>query len=149
MNRNRIASTMLLAAAIVASAIFAPVVIAQNGSQNAEFVLTALAKGSHPAPLIEQKDVNVLVRNRPAEITSFQPARGATATLQLVFLFDDSAPGYLALQIPTLRKFIEGLPASTEVAVAYMQNGRAVMAQTLTADHTLAGKSLRLTNSIP
>ena len=46
-------------------------------------------------------------------------------------------------------EFILGLPASTEIAVAYMSNGRAVMAQKMTADHKLAADSLRLTNGIP
>ncbi len=146
MNRNRIACTVLLAMACIVATVFAPVARAQA---NTEFVITALAKGSRPVPVVQQKDVTVLLKNSPAEITSFAVARGARAPLQLVFLFDESAPSYLSLQIPSIRKFIDTLPASAEVAVSYMSNGRAVMAQTLTADHALAAKSLRLTTSIP
>jgi hypothetical protein len=145
MNRNRIASAVVLTAAFVASA---AVLHAQNAS-GAEFVVTNVTKSKQAVRVLQQKDITVLVKNRATGITSFEPARGPNAPLQLVFLFDESAPGYLALQIPSIRKFIDALPASTEVAVAYMSNGRAVMSQTLTGDHALAGKGLRLTTAIP
>ena len=148
MKRNRIACAALLAAVFAASTVFLPPAQAQ-GPGSAEFFITARGKGSRAVPTLEQKDVSVQLKNQPANITLFEPARGANARLQLVFLFDESAPSYLSLQIPSLRKFMEALPPNVEVAVAYMANGRAVMAQTLTPDHALAAKSLRLTTSIP
>ena len=147
MNRNRIACAVLLAAGFAVSGMFAPAAEAQ--AANANFVVTVQQKGSHPVPRLRQNELAVRVNGHPADIVSFQPAQGANARAQLVFLFDESAPGYLALQIPTVKEFIDGLPAADEVAVAYMANGRAVMAQTLTGDHALAGKALRLTNGIP
>jgi hypothetical protein len=152
MNMNRIACSIVLAGTFLASTGAASLAIGQvtNGETvaDAQFVITAKVKGPQAAPL-QQKDVAVLMKNRPVEITNWEPLQGPNAGLQLVFLFDESARSYLALQIPSLRKFIEGLPPSAEVAVAYMANGRAVMAQTLTSDHALAAKSLRLTNGIP
>lgn len=153
MNRNQIASAVLLAGAFAAAAVFAPLARAQaandEGPAHAEFVITAQARGSHQVPTLQRKDITVSAQNRPADVTSLEPAHVSNSPLQLVFLFDESAPGYLSLQIPSIRKFMEALPSSAEVAVAYMANGRAVMAQTLTADHTRAGKALRLTTSIP
>jgi hypothetical protein len=150
MKMNRIACSVLIAGTFLACLSLSSPVFGQasEGGGDAQLIITAKAKKNQSAPL-QQKDVTVLVKNRPAEITNWEPLRGPNAGLQLVFLFDESARSYLALQIPSIRKFIDGLPPSAEVAVAYMGNGRAVMAQTLTRDHALAAKSLRLTNGIP
>ena len=148
MNRNRFACAVLLAAAFAVSGVFAPVAKAQAAA-NAHFVVTVQQKRSNPVPRLRQQDLTVRVKGHPADIVSFQPAQGGNARLQLVFLFDESAPGYLSLQIPAIKKFIDALPPTAEVAVAYMANGRAVMAQKLTGNHQLAGKALRLTNGIP
>jgi hypothetical protein len=150
MNVYRIASVVLLAGISLASvAPAAAQVMNGEGNRDGHLIVTVNQRGSRPVPTLQQKDVTVLLKNKPAEITGFTSLRGQNSGLQLVFLFDDSAASYLALQIPSIRKFIEALPSSVEVAVAYMSNGRAVMAQTLTRDHTLAGKSLRLTTSVP
>lgn len=149
MNMSRVAGAVLLAGTFLASASLASPAMAQEATANARFVITSKARGSQPAPVLQEKETTVQLKNHPAEITGWTPLRGANDGLQLVLLFDESARSYLSLQIPSLRKFIEGLPPSAEVAVAYMQNGRALMAQTLTRDHALAAKSLRLTNGIP
>lgn len=128
----------------------APVCLAQAAnSGNAEFVLTANAKNGQPMTSLQQSDVSVSIKNRNAAITSWKPLTGNDAKLQLVFLFDESASSYLALQFPSLRKFIEALPSSAEVGIAYMANGRAVFTQPLTADHAKAGAAMRIPNSMP
>jgi hypothetical protein len=53
------------------------------------------------------------------------------------------------LQLSELAKFIQALPPTTLVGVAYMQNGRAAFEQNLTPDHALAAKAIRLTNGVP
>ncbi|MGC1783084.1 MAG: hypothetical protein WA708_11235 [Acidobacteriaceae bacterium] len=122
---------------------------APENPASATLVVTAHGRGSHAVPQISQSDVTVLVNRRPAQITSWEAYRGANDRLQLVFLFDESARSYLALQFSSIRKFIDGLPPSAEVGIAYMSNGRAVFTQKLTSDHALAGKGLRLPNGIP
>jgi hypothetical protein len=153
MNLNRIACVVVLAGAFLTCTSLASPAAAQgtNGetAASAQMIITSTGKGSQTPPLLHQKDVTVLLKNRPAEIQNWESLQGPDAGLQLVFLFDESARSYLALQFPSLRKFIMALQPSAEVAVAYMANGRAVMAQTLTPDHALAAKSLRLTNQIP
>lgn len=135
-------------AGLFAGLIAALPLAAENGAR-AQFVVTANAKGSNMPPVLQQSNVSVAVKNRPAEITHWVALRGADAPLQLVFLFDESAPSKLALQIPSLRTFIQSLPSSAEVGIAYMSNGRPVFTQTLTRDRALAAKSLRLTSSVP
>jgi hypothetical protein len=123
--------------------------LASAQAANAQFVITAKAKGSQETPLLKQGDVSVDLSGKPVQVASFTPLRGSDAKLQLVFLFDESAPSYLALQFPSLRKFTGSLPPGAEVGIAYMSNGRAVFQQTLTSDHAKAANSLRLPNSIP
>lgn len=112
-------------------------------------VITAKWKGSTRPPDVSASDLNVRVENKPAKVDGWVPLQGAHADMQLIFLIDDSARSKLALQIPSLKKFILSLPSTTDVGVAYMDNGSPQMAQQLTSDHALAAKSLRLTNGIP
>lgn len=151
MNMKRIASAVLAMAMIGMGAAFASPAMGQNeaAAGQGQLVVTVKSKGSHSSQPLPQSDIAVKLNGHPADIVRWDPLTGSDAGLQLVFLFDESARSYLALQIPTLTKFIESLPPSTEVAVAYMGNGRAIMSQTLTTDHALAAKSLRVTNGIP
>jgi len=121
----------------------------ENTSGQAQVIVTVDANQSKAPATLQQGDITVKVKGRPTNVVGLAPIEDATAPTQLVFLFDESARSYLALQIPDLKKFILGLPASTEVAIAYMSNGRAVMAQKMTPDHKLAADSMRLTNGIP
>jgi hypothetical protein len=151
MNTNRSASVFLMAAMAAAGAGIASPAAAQteNAAGQAQVIVTVNADKSQPPAPLQQGDITVKAKGRPADVVNLAPISNATAPTQLVFMFDESARSNLALQIPDLKKFIEALPASTAVAVAYMQNGRAVMAQKLTTDHKLAADSLRLTNGIP
>jgi hypothetical protein len=151
MKTNRGASVFLIAAMTATGAGIASSAMAQteNAAGQAQVIVTVNAdKSQRPAPL-QPGDITVKVKGRPADVVGLAAIHDASAPTQLVFMFDDSARSYLALQIPDLKKFIEALPASTAVAVAYMQNGRAVMAQKMTTDHKLAADSMRLTNGIP
>jgi hypothetical protein len=151
MKANCISSAFLVVGMIATGVGAGSSAVAQieNTAGQAHVVITVNAsKSEAPAPL-QQNDLTVKVKGRDADVVSLTRIKNATAPTQLVFLFDESARSYLALQIPDLKKFIEALPASTSVAVAYMQNGRAVMSQKLTADHKLAADSMRLTNGIP
>lgn len=148
MKSHRIAGAMFLAAMFAAAAGSSSPAVAQSSNGNAQIIVTAQSKRSQPDAVLQPGNLSVSIKNRPAEITSLTPLRGGNDRLQLVFLFDDGARTYLALQNTTLRTFINSLPRSTEVAIAYMSNGRAVMAQTFTRDHELAGNALRIPNGI-
>ncbi len=151
MKANRIASSVLFATIVGMGAGVASPAMAQteNVAGQARLVVTVNANKSNRGRLLSQNDIAVKLKGRPADIVSWVPLKGPNANLQLVFLIDEGVRSYWALQIPDLKKFIDALPPSTAVAVAYMNNGRAQMAQTLTTDHALAAKALRLTNGIP
>ncbi|MHB8301594.1 MAG: vWA domain-containing protein [Acidobacteriaceae bacterium] len=151
MKKDRVLWTVLLAAACVASV----PAMAQDqpageleAAPTVQMVVTARVKGDRAVPRLGQNDVEVLLKGHPAKIFDWVPLQGPNADIQLVFLIDDSVRSYFSLQIPSLKKFIMALPSSTEVAVGYMDNGRVEYAQTMTADHALAAKSLRLPNEI-
>jgi hypothetical protein len=61
----------------------------------------------------------------------------------LFILIDDAATS-LGLQLDELRAFINSQPATTAIAVGYMQYGTVQTVQSSTKDHSLAAKSLRL-----
>jgi hypothetical protein len=152
---NRVAGAALLISGMVLAGIAPVSAAAQMNARQPEnpsaatLVVTAQGRGSHPVPQLRESDITVTVKKRPAHVTGFEPYKGATDRLQLVFLFDEANRSYVALQFPSIRKFIGELPPSAEVAIAYMANGRAVMTQTLTSDHALAAKGLRLPNGMP
>src|SRR6185437_1124706 len=118
MKRNRIENAFLVVAALVATgAGIAPSAMAQmeNTSGQAQVIVTVDANQSKAPATLQQGDITVKVKGRPTNVVGLAPIEDATAPTQLVFLFDESARSYLALQIPDLKKFILGLPASTEV----------------------------------
>jgi hypothetical protein len=70
--------------------------------------------------------------------------------MQLFVLLDDSSrSASLSPQLPELKRFIESLPATTQVAVGYMRNGTFNKPQEFIADHQKAASTLRLPESAP
>jgi len=151
MKRNRVANIAFVTAIICAGAAFAAPVMGQveNSAGQTQLVVTVQAKDARSVPLLQRNDIAAKVKNRSADIVDWAPLTDSNAGLQLVFLFDESAHSYLSQQIPSLTKFIEALPPSAAVGIAYMGNGRAIMAGPMTTDHVQAAKYLRITTGIP
>ena len=125
-----------------------PAVAQQGDTVSAQTVVTVVPKGGE-APELQRQNLKVWADGKQSDVTSWQALRGDRAGLELVVLIDDSARSSIGLQLSELSKFIQTLPPTTFVGVAYMQNGRAAFAQNLTTDHALAAKAIRLTNGIP
>lgn len=154
MKANRVMCAAFLVFGIAFSAVEPTNAAARSGQQpehlvSTTLVVTAQGRGSQPVPRLHQNDVRVTMKKRAVNVTGLEPYTIGNSQLQLVFLFDESARSYLALQFSSIRAFINGLPPSVEVAIAYMANGRAVMTQKLTSDHAMAAKALRLPNGLP
>lgn len=107
-------------------------------------VVTVEARKGTTVPDIHREDVMVYEGKARDTVTDWVPAQGDQAALELYFLIDDSSTASLGTQLEDMRKFINDQPATTKVGVAYMQNGIAVMLQSLTDDHAAAAKALRL-----
>ena len=107
-------------------------------------VVTAEPRHNGQVPVIDVKDVMVYLNHQRAKVTDWVPLQEQQSGVELFLLIDDNSSDALGTQLGDLREFINGLPATTAVGVAYMQNGTAVIAQDLTKDHSLATKALRL-----
>lgn len=109
-----------------------------------QMVVTAEAHKGSEVPAISANDVMVMEGKDRDPVTDWVPARGEHAGLELYILLDDSGAQSISLQFNDIRKFIDEQPPSTQIGVAYMQNGIARVAQDLTNDHALADKALRI-----
>jgi hypothetical protein len=111
---------------------------------SSQVVITAVGKGSEmPVPL-RQQDLQIQVGGKSTAVADFVPLRGDRAGLELVILIDGSARSSLGTQLSDIQRFVNSLPPTTSVGIAYMQNGRAAFSQPLTADKAEALKALRL-----
>lgn len=109
-----------------------------------KMVVTVKARHGAEVPAVAKADVQVYQREKQDMVTSWVPLQGDRAGLQLFILIDDSARDGLALQFPSIARFIDEQPASTSIGIGYMHNGTVTTAQALTTDHALAQKALRL-----
>jgi len=108
------------------------------------------ALGSSLPGSLVKGDVTVQQGNTPAAVVGLQRLVGGLADMQLFVLLDDSTrSSSLGTQIPELKTFLASLPATTQIAVGYMQNGTFALAQAFTADHQKAVGALRLPEALP
>lgn len=110
----------------------------------AKAVVTAVPKNAEQTPKLQPNDFKVKVNGKSVVTDTVTPLRGDHAGLELVILIDGSARSSLGRQMGDIRDFVQSLPPTTEVAIAYMLNGRAVFQQPFTADKQQALKSLHL-----
>jgi hypothetical protein len=138
------AATFLSLAAAVS-----PVLAQGADTATVQTVITALGKNNEsPAPL-RQQDLQVQVGGKSTQVTDLVPLRGDRAGLELVILIDGSARESIGTQLRDVERFVNSLPPTTSVGIAYMENGRAVFSQPLTADKAQALKALRLPAGTP
>jgi hypothetical protein len=122
---------------------------AQNGDNvPVQSVVTIMTKNSEAPANVQPQDFKVQVNGKSTAISSLVPLRDDRAGLELVLLIDSGARNSLGRQLEDMRQFIMSLPPTTQVGVAYMQNGRAVFAGPLTSDKALAARGLHLPGGI-
>ncbi len=114
----------------------------------AHLLVTVEARHGTDVPDVGRRDVMVFEGHDRDQVTDWVPAQGDNAALELFILLDDGSSISLGTQLESLRRFIASQPASTKVAVAYMQNGTVKVQQNLTSDHALAAQSLRLPEGV-
>jgi hypothetical protein len=133
---------------MAAGALLLAPAFAQTGQGRA--VVTILPK-QHGEALasISQQAVSIKVNGKPSTVTSWAPLRGANDSLELVILIDSSARTSLGSQINDITHFVNGLPPNAKAAIAYMQNGSAVFAGGLSADHAQVLRALHLPSGSP
>src|SRR5713226_4658293 len=107
-------------------------------------VVTVEAHHGTNIPAINREDVMVYQGHDRDKVTDWVPLQGDHAGLELFVLIDDASNTSLGSQLEDLRQFINSQPATTAIAVGYMQNGAVNIVQNFTNDHTQAVKALRL-----
>jgi hypothetical protein len=106
-------------------------------------VVTLEPRRGKDIPAINAQDIAVEQGKERRPVTELKPL-GTNDSLQLILLLDDSARGSFGTEIPTLKQWVNRMPANAEVAVAYMRNGTAAMTAQFTKDHAAAANSIRL-----
>lgn len=146
MKLNRIfgAGTLLSLLAAVS-----PVLAQGADTASAQTVITAVGKNNEAPAQLRQQDLQIQVGGKSTPVTDLVPLRGDRAGLELVILIDGSARTSLGTQLGDIQRFVNSLPPTTAVGIAYMENGRAVFSQPLTADKAQALKALRLPAGSP
>lgn len=123
------------------------VVLAQK-TVTVHAVVTATTWVNDGMVTVPQKSITVDLGRKPQQGISWTPLRGPRAGLQLALLIDDSSRFNVTPQLNDIGNFIEALPPTTQIAVGYMRNGRADIAQSFTNDHESAANALSAPMSV-
>ena len=98
---------------------------------------------------LQARDVTVVENHKNVPVVRLERLAGDLADMQLFVLLDDSSrSASLGIHLPELRKFLQSLPPTTQVAVGYMRNGTFDLTQAFTPDHQKAADALRLPSAI-
>lgn len=108
-------------------------------------VVTILPKHSQELPVaVRSGEVRIKVDGKQARITGWTPLRGANTQTQLVLLIDDSARQSLGTQWSYIKNFVEEMPHHTQMAIAYMEYGRAVLSGPLSSNPAVVLRGLHI-----
>jgi len=136
---------------VVALVVFAPFGFAQSENEGqGQAVVTVMPKKSGaPSPNIAEPGIQVEVNGKQGQISNWQPLRGNEAMVELIVLIDDGARSSLGREFDDIRHFVSSLPPNVKVALAYMENGRAVLSAPLSSNHAAAVQNLHLPIGVP
>ncbi|HXN17001.1 MAG TPA: hypothetical protein VN875_01605 [Candidatus Binatus sp.] len=140
-----ISPALLIFAAVLAS-LFPTHAQDQASSSNVQVttVVTALGPKYSAPPALGKQDINVTEGKQKREVTSWVPAQGDKAALQLAIVIDDADSQDLATQLGDLKNFISSQPAGTAIGVFYASNGTVQPASQFSTDHEAVAKSVRI-----
>ena len=114
-------------------------------------VVTVLPKheGDAVAASVANQDLSVKVNGKNAKVVKWEPYKSPNDRIELVVLIDDSARSSLGTQMDEIASFVKTLPPNVNVAISYMENGRATFAAPLTADRQKALAALHIPAGSP
>lgn len=112
-------------------------------------VVTVMPAHGTTSPVISKNELAVRVNGKSAQISKWQRLQDSGAPIELVVMIDDSARGSLSNQFGDIAQFVKNLPPNAEVAVAYMDNGRANFADRFSKDRIAIARELRMPVGTP
>ncbi len=147
--KYRFLFVMMAATLIVAAAIPAFAKSESSAEAPTQMVVTVVdhAHDATQKSSIQQSIVKIKEDGKSAQVLDWKSV-AAPENTQLVILIDDALQARFSSNFTQLQKFILQLPASTQVAVAYMQYGRASIVAGFATDRETAAKSIRVPTGI-
>ncbi len=125
---------MKFAAVALALSLALPVVAAAE-SGHGQAVVTLLPKNEQaPALSVQSQNLQLKVDGKPSSITDLAPAKGPGSPLELVILMDSSARSSLGTQLNDIADFVKEMPNNTKIVLGYMENGRAALIGSFSAN---------------
>jgi hypothetical protein len=117
---------------------------ASSGTVPVTTVVTVLGPKYTPPLAISKDDISVYVGKEKQTVTSWVPAQGDKAALELAIVIDESTGTDLGLQFTDMKNFITSQPKTSGVAIFYASNGTVQAASQFNTDHEAVAKALRL-----
>lgn len=122
-----------------------PVAQATGSTVPISTVVTVLGPDYSAPPAVSKSDITVYAGKKRQDVTSWTPAQGANAGLQLAILIDNNvSPTALGQHFGEIKDFINSQPDTTEVGLFYAIAGSAQAAAPFSADHNAVAQKLRL-----
>lgn len=144
---TRLTPKLVLCAAFLLAAIPALAQKQEAGSSTVPVstVVTVLGPKYTAPPAVSKDDIAVYEGKVKKQVTSWIPAQGDKANLQLAILIDDViSPTEIGNQLNDLREFIKSQPNTTSVGVFYASNGTFQAASQFSTEHAAVAKSVRM-----
>jgi hypothetical protein len=121
---------------------------AQQGQGRAIVTVLPSAKNGN-AGQISAQSLKIKVNGKEQAVTSFNQLQESNSPVELVLLLDAGARASLGTQFGDIQTFVKEMPANTKMAIAYMQQGRAVFSSQLSSNAPDVLKGLHLSTGIP
>jgi hypothetical protein len=135
--------TLLAAAALL----LAGPAFAQDENQGqGRAIVTVLPKHEGDSVTAAQQALKVEVNGKPTSVTDWKQIPASGDGLELVVLIDSAARTSLGTQLEEIAHFVQRVPPDAQVAIAYMQNGRADFSAPFSTDRAAVLKGLHLPN---
>ncbi len=106
---------------------------------------------SHPNDTVGQvpQGFKLKVNGKDSTVMNFTPLQESNSPVELVLLIDGGARSSLGTQFKDLETFAKEMPPNTKLAIAYMENGRAVFSSQLSSSADDVLKGLHLSAGFP
>ncbi len=89
------------------------------------------------------------VNGRESPVLNFTSLQDSNSPVELVLLIDGGARTSLGTQFSDLETFVKEMPPNTRMAIAYMENGRAVLSGQLSSNGADVLRGLHVSNGFP
>src|SRR5664279_4923022 len=135
--KNKYMKHIALAVALTAGAgLAASPTFAQKNDQRGQGRAVVTILPAKPSDNLGQvpKDFKLKVNGRDSTVMNFTPLEASNSPVELVLLVDGAVRSSLGSQFNDIEAFVKEMPPNTKIAIAYMQNGRAVFSSQLSAN---------------